>query len=263
MDADQPLNVLRMTRTAEQRHLINRPQRTPLELCLLPGDEEGPVGVFVHGFRSSMEGEKSIALVEMAAERGRSWLRFNMADHSHGGNDLGTFRTSRSLEELETVIEWLAPRPVVLVGSSFGGWLSLLAAQYHPKRVAGLVLIAPAINFIQYYFGALPPPLIAQWQKERLHTFTDPNSGEGYTLHADILQDANRCTIDLDTLSLEAPLRVLHGELDEVVPVEISRRLEKRLPSADLKVEVIPGGDHRLNQHMDRILHAVDEIWPH
>lgn len=251
-----------MIQPKEQHHFISRLQRTPLELRLLPGEKGGPVGIFVHGFRSSMEGEKSLALVEMAARRGRRWLRFNMSDHSHGGSNLGDFRVSRSLGDLKEIIEWLCPHQVVLVGSSFGGWLSLLAAMQHPKQVAGVVLIAPAINFIQHYFGNLPPPLTAQWQQEGLHTFTDPCSGEGYTLHADILDDADRCTIDLDTLSLDTPLRVLHGAQDEVVPVEISRSLEQRPPSADTRVEVIPGGDHRLNQHMDRILHAVDEIWP-
>jgi pimeloyl-ACP methyl ester carboxylesterase len=224
-------------------------------------DGEGAVGVFVHGFRSHCGGEKSLALARHAADRGYPWLRVDLGGHGASGGEFSRFRLSALLADLEAVLDFLGERPVVLVGSSMGGWLSALAALRRPEQVAGLLLIAPAFNFIQNRFGALPADMLARWEQQGAWTFDDPYGGDPIALEHGIVADAADHDVLEPAPRLACPVRILHGERDEVVPVSVSREFVARARAPSITLTVVPDGDHRLGAAIPLMAAAVDEFF--
>ena len=124
-----------------------------------------PVGIFLHGFRSDCAGSKAIAFAQHAQKRDYSWVRFDLSGHGHSDGDFTSFTIADALRDVVAVIDALAPRPVVLVGSSLGGWLSVLAAQHLPRRIHAMLLIAPAFNFVQNFLADLPTQELRKWER--------------------------------------------------------------------------------------------------
>ncbi len=221
----------------------------------------GPVGVFVHGFRSSCQGERSITLARHAAARDYPWLRFDLRGHGASDGKFADFRLSHAVTDLEAVLNWLGDREIVLVGSSMGGWLAVLAALQHPHQVRGLLLIAPAFNFIQYYFGALPAAELATWRKNGSRVFRDLYSGESFSLEFGIVEDAMRYDVLNAPVRLRCPVDVLHGERDEVIPAAVSREFCRLVSAPHMEVTIVPGGDHCLSEAAPMMCRRVDRLW--
>jgi len=225
-------------------------------------DRPGPVGVFVHGFRSSIAGVKSQAFAEHAVLRDRAWLRVDLRGHGDSDGSFSDFRLSRALSDLDSILSWLGPRRVVLVGSSMGGWLSALAAQRRPGSVAGMLLIAPALNFIRDHLGSMPPARLEAWQAAGRREFTDLYDGSRYSLDYAVLADAE----PLDVLRDHAPrfdcaVEMVHGERDEVVPLEVSRRLLRWLRPGQGRLSVVAGADHRVSEAVPLMRDRLDALW--
>jgi pimeloyl-ACP methyl ester carboxylesterase len=220
-----------------------------------------PVGVFLHGFRSNCDGDKSLGLARHAVVRGYSWLRFNMHGGSESRMDFSEFRLGRALAEARCVLDWLAPRQVVLAGSSMGGWLAAWLARERPRQVCGLLLIAPAFNFIQEYFGALPEAEKRQWQQCGTRDFVDLYSGESYRLAFDMLAEARHYDIFQQETFPDRPIAVIHGEYDEVVPLAVSEGFQRWLGGERVALTVVPHGDHRLNNAIPLLCGQLDRVW--
>jgi pimeloyl-ACP methyl ester carboxylesterase len=209
----------------------------------------GPVIVFLPGYMSDMEGGKASALDGWAEREGRAMLRF---DYSGCGASAGEF-------EAQTLTNWrndviamledvLEEQPVVLVGSSMGGWLMLLAALARPEQVKGLVGIAAAPDFTAWGFtedqkmtilreGRLVEPS-PYGEQPHVTTRAFWESGETHRLlHAPI--------------GLDCPVRLLHGQADADVPWLYSLELMKLIRSPDVQATFIKDGDHRLSREQD------------
>ncbi|MHB1528393.1 MAG: alpha/beta hydrolase [Acidiferrobacteraceae bacterium] len=222
--------------------------------------DQGPIGIFLHGFRSHINGRKGCALADHAHERGRAWLAFDL--RGHGGSDgaLAALRLSAFCADLDAVLERLAPRPVLLAGSSLGGWLAALAAGRHPGQVRALLLVAPAFNFIQNYFGALPPDELDHWRSRGTRRFEDRYSGDSYLLDYEVIEDAARHDVFAGGMSLSCPIVVVHGDQDEAVPLAQSQRFIDEIAPAG-EIVTVAGGDHRLATGVPQLLAATDRLW--
>lgn len=224
-------------------------------------DAPGPVGLFLHGFASHAAGNKSLALARHAAQRGYAWLRMDLSGHGESDGAFQDFRLSTLLADVEAILASLSDRPVLLVGSSMGGWLAVLAALRRPRQVCGLVLIAPAFNFIQTHFGALPPAELAGWEHAGWRDFEDRYEGVGYRLHHDVLADAAPFDVLAAPVALACPMILIHGEHDESVPLALSEAFERHAQAPYKELHVIAGGDHRLNAGIPLMCQAVDALW--
>jgi len=208
----------------------------------------GPALVFLPGYMSDMAGSKATALFDWATAAGRECL---LLDYSGCGESPGAFAEgtlSRWREEVLALIGGHIAGPLVLVGSSMGGWLSLLVARALGSRVAGLIGIAAAPDFTEWGYDAD--------QQERLargETVFEPNAygPEPTPTHPGFWQDGQAQRVLGGEIAIDCPVRLLHGQDDADVPPEISLRLARALRSPDVQVTLVKHGDHRLSREGD------------
>jgi len=224
---------------------------------------KGPTVVWLGGFRSDMGGMKAQILSEWARESGQSFLRFDYFGHGESSGDFLKGSITRWREDALAMIDELTHGPLILVGSSMGGWLSLLAAVARPERVQALVLVAPAPDFTE---ALMKPALSAQahaalardglWMEPSDH---DPS---GYPITRLLLEDGARWSVLPGPLGFKGPVRILQGARDESVPWTHAQQLVAALESDDVTFTLIKDGDHRLSRPRDllRLATTVEEL---
>jgi pimeloyl-ACP methyl ester carboxylesterase len=219
----------------------------------LPG--KAPGIVFLGGFMSDMTGTKATALEAFCRARGQAFLRFDYFGH---GTSSGAFRDGtigRWREDALAALDGLTQGPQILVGSSMGGWIMLLAALARPARLAALVGIAAAPDFTQ----ELMWPGFSAEEQRRIETegsITVPSQydARGYTVTRRLIEEGRQHLLLGGTIPIACPVRLLHGMADPDVPWRMSLRLSERLASSDVVVTLVKDGDHRLSTERDLAL---------
>jgi pimeloyl-ACP methyl ester carboxylesterase len=224
----------------------------------------GPTLVWLGGFRSDMAGTKAQALAEWATGAGRACVRFDYLGHGESSGDFGAKGTiTRWREDALAVIDRLTEGPLVLVGSSMGGWIACLAAMARPERVAAMVLIAPASDFTEKLMAPNIPPEGREaldrdgvWLRPSLY-------GDPYPITRMLLEDGARWSIlGSEPVPIEVPVRILQGAEDPDVPWAHALELAQQLKSQDVVFTLIKDGDHRLSRPQDiaRLIAAVVDL---
>lgn len=215
-----------------------------------------PTLLFLPGYASDMEGTKALALDAFAEARGLAMLRF---DYSGTGVSEGEFAEGTLghwLDEALHMLDHLAEGPVIPIGSSMGGWLALLVAERRPGRVAALVGIAAAPDFTEWGYSDNEK---ARLQRDGRLERPNPYGGEPELTTAGFWRSGQGLRMLDGPIAIDCPVRLIHGEADDEVPVEIAIRTLERLRSADVQLTIVKGGSHRLSQphEIDAILRAV------
>jgi pimeloyl-ACP methyl ester carboxylesterase len=208
----------------------------------------GPAIIFLPGYMSDMEGGKATALDAWAESRSRAMIRF---DYAGCGASAGAFEAQTLAgwrDDVLAVIDRVAEGPVLLVGSSMGGWLMLLAALARPDRVAALVGIAAAPDFTDWGFTSEQKNvLLAEGRLEEPSPY-----GEAPYVTTRALWESGEALKLLDSeIAIDCPVRLLHGLADPDVPWRVSLRLMEQLRSPDVQASLIKDGDHRLSRDGD------------
>ena len=223
----------------------------------------GPGVVFLGGFMSDMTGTKATALEAWARERNRAFVRFDYRGHgaSEGSFEDGTIGTW--LGDALAVLDGATEGPQVLVGSSMGGWIALLAARARPARVAGLLGIAAAPDFTRRMWQ----DEFAETEREAIQrdgrvTVPSGYSDEGYVITRDLLEEAEQHMLLDAPIPIRCPVRLLHGMRDEAVPWETSLRIAEQLETDDVEATLVGSGDHRLSEpdDIDRLLRTLEDL---
>ena len=223
------------------------------------GDLSRPTLVFFPGYASDMDGTKALALDAFAEARGLGLLRFDYSGTGSSGGDFAEGTLARWLEEALALIDAVTEGPVLLVGSSMGGWLMLHAALARPDRVAALVGIAAAPDFIDWGYSPDEKQALLQ---SGISKRRDPAGGDPQVTHRAFWQSGEAmCVLDAP-IDIHAPVRLIHGEADREVPIGIALKLLDRLRSADVQLHLIKGAGHRLSEPRDieAILRAVNQL---
>ena len=218
----------------------------------LPG--LGPCIVFLPGFRSDMRGDKAKALAAFCAEQGRAMLLFDYSGHGESGGrfDNGTITTWKS--DAITAIDRLTQGPIVLIGSSMGGWLGVLVALARPERVQGFIGIAAAPDFTEAMMWE------AMTFEERAvlteqGVLEQPSDyGEPYVITRALIEDGRTQLVLGSPIAITAPVRLLHGQADRDVPWEFSLKLAARITGADVRTLLVKDGEHRMSRPQDLAL---------
>ncbi len=219
----------------------------------------GPTLVFLPGYMSDMDGGKATALFDWAAGQGRACL---LLDYSGCGRSEGRFADgtlSKWRDEVIALIDAMVEGPVVLVGSSMGGWLALMTGKVLRERLAGLVGIAAAPDFTEWGYSDPDKARLAAGET----VFEDnPYGPEPTPTQPGFWADGQANLLLGGNIPLACPVRLLHGQADADVPSETSLRLARALASGDVVVTLIKDGDHRLSRDTDiaRLLATVEEL---
>ncbi len=224
---------------------------------------DGPTLLWLGGFRSDMTGTKAQALAQWAESSGRGCLRFDYLGHGDSSGDFQAKGTvTRWREDALAVLDELTDGPVILVGSSMGGWIASLVAMVRPERVAALVLIAPAPDFTERLLGPEIPPEGRAALKADGVWMRPSEYGESYPITRTLLEDGARWSILPGPIPIDAPVRILQGGEDPDVPWRHALEFAQALNSRDVVFTLIKDGDHRLSRPRDiaRLLAAVDDF---
>lgn len=208
----------------------------------------GPGVVFLGGFHSDMTGSKAEYLAAWCAARGRAFLRFDYSGHGASGGRFEEGSIGQWAADAERVLLELTEGPQILVGSSMGGWISLLLARRHPERLAGLIGIAAAPDFTEDLMWAQFPPPVRE-AIERDGEWRRPSEyGEPYPITRHLIEDGRRNLVLRAPLAISAPVRLLQGQADPDVPWQVALRLAEHITGDDVEVTLVKQGDHRLSK---------------
>jgi pimeloyl-ACP methyl ester carboxylesterase len=220
-----------------------------------------PTVVWLGGFRSDMTGTKAEALAGWAAENRRGFLRFDYFGHGASSGDFRHGTITRWREDALAAVDELTEGPLVLVGSSMGGWLACLAGVARPERLHALVLVAPAPDFTEKLMAPSLPPEAHAAIREAGVWLQPSDYGEPNPITRELLEDGARWSILPGPVPIEVPVRILQGGEDPDVPWRHALELAQALKSRDLVFTLVKDGDHRLSRPQDiaRLLAAVAE----
>lgn len=211
-----------------------------------------PTFVWLGGFKSDMAGTKAQTLAEWAREHGQAFVRFDYSGHGVSGGRFEDGTISRWLSDTLAVLDQLTCGPLVLVGSSMGGWLALLAARARPERVKGLLLIAPAADFTEKLIW---PSFSAKQQRQLLAygrlELASQYAPEPNVITRDLIEDGRKHLIMGAPISFDGPCYILHGQADPDVPPGHVLALNDLIRSDNKRIDLIKDGDHRLSRPAD------------
>jgi|ERR1043165_1089097 pimeloyl-ACP methyl ester carboxylesterase len=232
-------------------------------------DEGAGPGLFwLGGFKSDMKGTKAEALSQWARQNGRACTRFDYSGHGESGGDFRAGTIGRWLEESLAVFEAYAQGPQVVVGSSMGGWIALLLLRELRRRnagdvsVAGLVLIAPAVDFTEVLMWQRFPPAIKKEIKEKGVWLRPSDYGEPYPITRTLIEEGRDHLLLGGMIETGCPVRILQGVQDPDVPWNHAVALTSRLAQDDVVLTLVKDGDHRLSraEDIERLIKAVAEF---
>lgn len=206
-----------------------------------------PTLVFLPGYASDMTGTKALAVEAWAAANGRACLRFDYRGCGASAGAFEAFTLADWRDDALTMIDAL-DGPVVLIGSSMGGWIMLLVALARPDRVAGLVGIAPAPDFTDWGFTQdQKMVLLSDGRLEQPSPYSDTPTitTRGFWAAGESLRLMHA------PIAIDCPVRLIHGQRDADVPWERTLRLAERIRSDDVQTILIKDGDHRLSRDSD------------
>ena len=212
-------------------------------------DGAGPVIVFLPGYMSDMLGGKAAALDDWAADSGRAMLRLDYAGNGESGGDFEAGTLASWRDDARAVIETVVPdRPLILVGSSMGGWIALLLARDLGARVAGLVGIAAAPDFTAWGFSEEQKTVLLR--DGRLVEET-PYGDQPYVTTRGFWESGQALRLLESEIAIEAPVRLIQGQADPDVPWQTAVDIAAALRSSDVQALLIKDGDHRLSRDAD------------
>lgn len=226
-----------------------------------PSAANGPVVVWLGGFKSDMRGTKAERLASLAKTHGFAFLRFDYSGHGESGGVFIDCTISSWLIDAQTVIQTFAKdRPLVLVGSSMGAWIALrlvqnVVANNKQKTLAGLVLLAPAPDFTT---DLIEPDLTAGQKNDLAEKgcFEEPSEygQESYIYTKALMDDGRQNRVLTGIIQTHCPVKVLQGMADKDVPYYHALKLMSYLPNDNTTLTLIKDGDHRLSREQDLIL---------
>lgn len=208
--------------------------------------------VWMGGFHSDMLGEKATTLHQRVAGAGRGFVRFDYFGHGESGGKFADGTVGRWRSDALAVLDQVTDGPVVVVGSSMGGWMALLAALARPEKVKGLVLLAPAPDFTdKLMWASFDESQRKQIMEQGFWTRPSDYDPAGYPITKLLIEEGRDWNILDSQIAVDVPVRILQGGLDPDVPWTHSLDLADKLRSQDVIWSLIKDGDHRLSRPQD------------
>jgi pimeloyl-ACP methyl ester carboxylesterase len=256
---DKSLKFLQIGEGAERRAIAVRQE-----------DGRLPGLFFLSGYKSDMKGTKAAALAQWAQSQGRACLRFDYSGHGESDGQFTDGTIGRWLADSLAVFDACCRGPHILIGSSMGGWLALLLVralrargQEGPASIAGLVLIAPAIDFTEeLMWKRFTPAIKRELEEKGVWERPSAYSPEPYLVTRQLVEEGRNHLLLGGMIETGCPVRILQGVEDPDVPWRHAVELTSRLASDDVVLTLVKDGDHRLSrpEDIERLISAVAEF---
>ena len=211
-------------------------------------DGGGPGIVFLSGFKSDMLGTKAVALEDWAKAQGRAYVRFDYSGHGESVGEFTDGCIGDWAQDAAAVITQVTEGPQILVGSSMGGWISLLMAKHIPERIAGLLTIAAAPDFTQDSMWAGFDDAQKAELDSKGQVALPSDYGEPYIITKRLIEDGRSHLVLRDPLPLPFPTRMVIGTADEAVDLSVAYRLLDHVEGPDIRLTLVKDADHRFSE---------------
>ena len=244
----------------EKPAILSRADGASIAYHRMPG--EGPGVVFLGGFASDMTGTKATTLEAHCRRRGQAFLRFDYRGHgqSSGAFEDGTIGLWAG--DAIAAIDELTQGPQILIGSSMGGWIMLLAARALPHRAAALIGIAAAPDFTPRMWDDLPEEGRAAILRDGVWRAPSDYDEAGLPLGRALFEDGPDQLVLTEPFPFAGPVRLLQGMLDPDVVWGTALEIAEKIDGANVVITLIKDGDHRLSRDQDlaRLCRTVDAV---
>ncbi|XP_073398618.1 palmitoyl-protein thioesterase ABHD10, mitochondrial [Dendrobates tinctorius] len=224
---------------------------------------KSPGVIFLPGFASDMNAQKAVALEDFCKSLGHSFIRFDYTGCGSSEGNMKECTIGKWKKDVLSILDDVSEGPQILVGSSMGGWLMLLAALARPEKIAALVGVAPAADHFVTVFNKLP--LEEKKAAEDMGEWKLPSkySEEGfYAIPCSFIKEAeNHCLLN-SPIPITSPVRLIHGMKDEDVPWHVSMQIADRVLSTDVDVILRKHGLHRMSEKDDikLLVYTIDDL---
>ena len=224
-------------------------------IAVLKNAGSQPGLMWLSGFKSDMSGSKAVALAEFGDQRGQEVVRFDYSGHGQSSGSFEQACVSDWLDEATMVFDHCCGDDTILIGSSMGGWIALLLAlaRKNQKRIRGLILIAPAVDFTeelmwkQRFSDEIRETILKDGRWEQPSEY----SNDPYVITRRLIEDGRNHLLLGKSLHVGASVTILQGAKDPDVPATHAQRLVEALPQDDVTLSLVPDGDHRLSRPQD------------
>lgn len=228
------------------KELLQLPDGSKLAYIRRQGRSPGVV--FLGGFMADMNGTKASYLDEFCQKQGQAFLRFDYHGHGESTGEWVDCNIGLWKQDAITMLDSLTEGPQILVGSSMGGWIMLLAAMARPERVKAIIGVAPAPDFIKpLVWDRLTPMQKAEVENKGICYIPSPFQDKPYPITKNLIDDSYQHEVLGGPIPIHCPVRLLHGVKDVEVPSSLSIKLMENIISEDVRVTLLKNGDHRLN----------------
>ena len=232
-----------------------------MALAFRRSEGKAPCVVFLGGLRSTMESPKALIAENAAREHGLGFLRFDYSGHgaSEGRFEDGTIGQWK--RDTLDCLDQLTDGPLIIIGSSLGGWLALLAALERPKRVQAMLILSCAADFTEHFYHRLLGPAQQEEMQENGYiAFPSCKGGDPFIITQKLVDEGcEHLIMPRKALAIDVPVHFLAGMLDQDVPWQTSKEVAARLPAGRASVEMIETARHQFDRPED-IEHFRDAV---
>lgn len=239
--------------------ILSRPDGATIAYHKIDGD--GPGIVFLGGFRSDMTGTKAQALEAHCRAADRAFVRFDYFGHGASSGDFADGTISRWAEDAISVLDEITHGPQILIGSSMGGWIMLLAALARPDRIAALIGIAAAPDFTETLMWQRYPEAVRETlRRDGLYYQPTPYEEGPYTITMKLIEDGRNHLLLSRSIDINCPVHLIQGMEDDAVPWRHALAITENLSTEQVTLTLVKDGDHRLSRDEDlaRLMRALD-----
>jgi len=213
-------------------------------LCgiLSASSKNRPIIILCHGFTSSKDGNTQLSLGEMLNEKNISTFRIDLFAHGESEGKIEDITVSKAVDDILSAIKLLKDRgykKIGLFGSSFGGIASIIAASKAELFV--LALKCPVSNFEELAVGRINGEMLKEWKNNGVATY-EPWEGFKITMKYNFFEDMKNNNGYEAAKRIKIPMLIVHGDRDDVVPIEQSRKTAGIIRNC--RLEIIKGAGH-------------------
>ena len=216
--------------------------------------------IFIHGLNSDMNGDKAITIEKYAKTHKLNFVRFDCRGHGNSYGKFEDFTISDWKKDLVNVIDKLTRGPQILIGSSMGGWLMMLAARARPSRIRGMIGLAAAPDFGENLYNNLTIKNKKEIKNKEITKYS--SFGFSYLIRKNFFIDARKNKVLNKPYRYNKPLILIHGLKDNVVPSKVPKKILMKVTSKKIQIILLKNSDHRLSSEKDlqTLMSAIDVV---